>query len=296
MKNEGFFDRGIRLVLASILFVLAFFWLPTAWSIVFYVLALISLVTALTGFCLLYKPFKVSTVGKGVASGKWTKLFFLLLILIILIGGSWASIFFSKKFFLEDFNAMNSHYKQTLFNTGQEKRAESIENYENLVKSYAVFEKKYSSYRPFSFRFDGGFESDLKKIESIINGAKDNVYSGDLKEAHLDFEKVRPITQELFKRNGFSMLALALVDFHDSMEKVLEEADAKNPAGVVKTYAEANDKLLIVESEANDPQIQAIRKNLEDLLKLAQEKDAEALPDKGAELKSSFVKVYLNRG
>ena len=80
------------------------------------------------------------------------------------------------------------------------------------------------------------------------------------------------------------------------VEKVLEEADAKNPAGVVKTYAEANDKLLIVESEANDPQIQAIRKNLEDLLKLAQEKDAEALPDKGAELKSSFVKVYLNRG
>ena len=37
----------------------------------------------------------------------------------LLIGGSYASMFFSRKLFLEDFNAMNGYYKQALFLTGK---------------------------------------------------------------------------------------------------------------------------------------------------------------------------------
>ena len=62
----------------------------------------------------------------------------------------------------------------------------------------------------------------------MMQAVKEGVKTGDLQQAHLDLEKVRPVFQQLFKRNGFSMLAVALVDFHDSMELILDSANAKN--------------------------------------------------------------------
>ena len=63
-KNEGVLDRVIRAVVGVFLVIAAVFWLPLAWAIVAYVLAAILLVTAATGFCLLYVPFKISTNKK----------------------------------------------------------------------------------------------------------------------------------------------------------------------------------------------------------------------------------------
>jgi len=217
-------------------------------------------------------------------------------LIVILGGGIYATSFFSRKFFVEDFNAMNNFYKQALFETGQGKRVESIANYDSLVAGFAIFQDKYTNHWSYALRNDKQFTADLEKIKQIIDGTKQDVYVGDLKNAHLALEKVRPMTQEIFKRNGFSLLAVALVDFHDSMEKVLDAANAKNSAEVMATYVEANDKLSAVEGEANDVEIQAIRGNLNALLKLAQDNKAEEMPAKAAELKSSFVKVYLVRG
>jgi hypothetical protein len=191
---------------------------------------------------------------------------------------------------------MNKYYKQTLFETGQEKRPEAISNYNLLVVGFADFQQKYSNYQPYVLRSDEQFVLDLAEIEKNIVDVKQDIYTVDLKAAHLALEQVRPITQEMFKRNGFSMLAIALVDFHDSMEKVLDMANAKDATGVIATYVEANGKLLTIEKEANDEEIQAIRRNLDALLKLAQDKNIDALPTKANELKSSFVKVYLKRG
>lgn len=56
-------------------------------------------------------------------------------------------------------------------------------------------------------------------------------------------------------------------------------------------YSQVSEKLHAVEVEANDPEIQAIRANLDGLLSLAQRSAAKA-----SKLKSSFVKVYLVRG
>ena len=92
------------------------------------------------------------------------------------------------------------------------------------------------------------------------------------------------------------MLAVSLVDFHDVMEKVIASADAKDATGVMTTYIEANDKLSAIEVEANDDEIKAIRKSLEEVKSLAQENKMEGISEKAAELKSNFVKVYLKRG
>ncbi len=296
MKNEGIIERSIQITISAALFLGAFFWVGGIWQIVLFIMAFAVGIFAIIGFCPLY-----ALIGKGASCPieKLTKgriIFLFIYAFVLLAAGSYGSIFFTKKIFVEDFNAMNKDYKQTLFETGQEKRSQSKENYDKLVVSYAIFENKYLAYHPYSLRADASFNSDLKKIEGIILGAKDGVYNGDLKAMHLEFEKVRPITQDILKRNGFSMLAITLVDFHDSMEKVLDGANAKDAAKVIATYDEANAKLSAVEQEANDSEIQAIRKNLDEILQLAKDGKLDQLPAKAGELKSSFVKVYLVRG
>lgn len=295
MKNEGFIERGIQLSLSAALLNVAFFWLGGYWAILVGLLASVMGIFALIGFCPLYLILGIKreqTREKLLRK----KIIVAILFFMILVGGAYASNFFTKKLFITDFNAMNTFYKQTLFETGQEKKAESLVNYMALREAYAKFSQKYAVRKPYVIRGDASFDKDLILISSLIENVEKDIKDGDLKKAHLELEKVRPITQEIFKRNGFSMLAISLVDFHDSMEKVLEEAEQKNAVGVIATYAEANSKLLAVEAENNDQEIQIIRKKLEVVLQSAKEGKIDELPGQAAELKSSFVKVYLKRG
>jgi len=89
---------------------------------------------------------------------------------------------------------------------------------------------------------------------------------------------------------------VALVDFHDDMELMLEAAASKNADKLVALYPQVSDKLKAIEAEANDAEIQTIRKNLDALLSQAEAKTLDALPAAGDALKTSFVKVYLKRG
>ncbi len=295
MKNEGFVERGIQLTISATLLVLALYWLSGMWIWVVGALAMLIMLFAVMGFCPLYVLLKIKKTNLGQPTALKVAVI-VLIYLAVLIGGGYASNFFSRKFFVEDFNAMNQYYKQALFETGQEHRPEAKQNYGALVTGYATFQQKYTRYQPYALRGDGQLIVDLEKVAKIIADTKQDVYVGDLKKAHLALEQVRPLTQEIFKRNGFSLLAVSLVDFHDSMEKVLGVANAKDVAGVLAAYPEANDKLAAVEKEDNDAEIQAIRTNLEALVQLARDNQIEALPAKAAELKSSFVKVYLQRG
>ncbi|MFA6520988.1 MAG: hypothetical protein WCT53_01215, partial [Candidatus Gracilibacteria bacterium] len=227
---------------------------------------------------------------------KWVVIVMVIFIAGVIGGGIYGSIFFTKKFFLEDYNKMNNFYKQTLFFTGQNKRAEAISNYDQLVVEYAVFQQKYTNYKPFVIKQDNNFDGDLVKVNGIVSGLKDSVYTGDLLLAHKSFEDIRPIFQEMLKRNNFSLLAVSLVDFHDAMEEILIPAEEKDAAKVLAIYPLVDEKLKEVEVSANDEEIQAIRRNLDDLKSLASQNKIEEMPAKGAALKSSFVKVYLSRG
>ncbi|MCB0214408.1 MAG: hypothetical protein KDJ52_34025, partial [Anaerolineae bacterium] len=151
-------------------------------------------------------------------------------------------------------------------------------------------------YQPYALRGDDRFETDLENVAQIMAGVDENVYNGDLQKAHIALEGVRPVFQDIFKRNGFSMLAVALVDFHDVMEVALEAATEKDAQGVLTAYTAADTALKQVEAEANDAEIQTIRANLESLRTAAVDNQTEALPDLANQLKSSFVKVYLIRG
>jgi hypothetical protein len=296
-RNENALDRIIRVMLGLVFFQLAFFWLGSIWQVSFYVLGMVMVITAAVGFCPLYKILGLSTYReKAKPLGKAWIILSVLILAVILLAGSYASDFFSRKFFLDDYNRMNNYYKQTLFTTGQNNREQAIANYEQLVIEYDAFQAKYSTYQPYAIKGDPQFKADLALVAATIAGVAGEVHSGDLSQAHVALEQVRPVFQDIFKRNNFSMLAVALVDFHDAMELILEAANAKDPQQVVAIYPEVSAKLKIVEVEANDAEIQAIRHNLDNLLSLAESSATDELPARAGELKSSFVKVYLKRG
>jgi len=255
----------LRGLLAVIVLVVAYFWLGGVAQLGLLVMGAILLLTALSGFCALYTIIGVDTNKSLSQPNKlliWTLAF---LILLTLSGGSYASSFLTRKFFVEDFNAMNNNYKQTLFNTGQNKRSESIANYDKLATSFLQFQSKYQVYKPVVIRSDIKFDTDLEKISQQIAAAKTGISTGDLPTLHKELEPIRTEFQDILKRNNFSMLGMALSDFHDVMEVAVEAGSAKDASAVIAAYSDIDAKLKIVEEMANDAEIQTIRANLETL-------------------------------
>lgn len=299
MRNVWGFERFLRALLGTLAMLLAFFWLGGTAQIVAYVAAAVLLLTALFGFCPIYALLGLHKPANGKAASRPSHLKYVLAGLILVAtaaGGTYASQFFSKKFFLEDFNAMNNFYKQTLFLTGKGERKQAIANYEKLLPAFSGFQTRYLAWQPVALKGDKAFAGDLEMVDSILRGVNDMVRSGDLHQAHLALEGVRSVFQGIFKRNGFSMLAVTLVDFHDTMELMLDAGNAKDAAKVQTLYAQVDTKMKAIEAEASDPDIQTIRSHLEALNKAAQDGDVGSLPTRADELKSSFVKVYLQRG
>ena len=297
MKNVIGIDRFIRLVLAVALFELAFFWLSGAPGLIAYAGGTVMLATSVLGICPLYRVLGMG--GSQIPSkptGLPIRVAAVVLLLGVALGGSYASHFITRKMFLEDFNAMNPFYKQTLFMTGKGERDKAIANYEQLLPAYQKFQDKYVAYQPFALRNDRQLAADLANVAEIFKAVNAGVRTGDLHQAHLDLEKVRPVFQEMFKRNGFSMLSVSLVDFHDAMELMLDAAHTKDATKIGAIYPQVSDKLKAVEAEANDAEIVAIRTNLDALLALAKDAKLEQLSEQAERLKSSFIKVYLQRG
>jgi hypothetical protein len=298
MKNILPIDRFLRFLLAIGLFEAAYFWLSGTPQILAYGVGGVMLVTGASSICPIYKVLGVgaSQAACSLQPTLWIRVLAVLALLSAIVGGSYGSDFLTRKMFLEDFNAMNHFYKQTLFLTGKGEREKANVNYEQWVPAFEKFQSKYSTYRPYTLRNDAQFSADLVQVKDMMLAVKEAVKTGDLQQAHLDLEKVRPVFQQLFKRNGFSMLAVALVDFHDTMELMLDTANAKNAAQTLALYEQVNAKLQAIEAEANDPEIKAIRFELDTLNALAKENKLDAMPAQSEKLKTSFVKVYLKRG
>lgn len=299
MNRLQWLDRFLRFLLGIVCLLGAVFWLAGLWQLLAYAVSGLLLTTALLNACPVYRLLGRQTCevpGPADPKHRWWSVLGVLVLVGVAVGGGYASQFFSRKFFLEDFNAMNQFYKQTLFLTGKAQRPQAIEQYERLLPAYAAFKAKYSAWQPWALQGDGRLAGDLARVDGILNGVDQPVRSGDLQQAHLALEGVRPVFQDLFKRNGFSMLSVTLVDFHDAMELMLEAGNAKDAARLQVLYPQVNDKMKAVEAEAGDAEIQAIRQNLDGLIKAAQDGQTETLPQRAEALKSSFVKVYLQRG
>lgn len=297
MKNMTGIDRFLRLLMGVVLLEAAFFWLAGAPALVAYTFAAVIAITGAWGFCPVYHVLGIGAQwGRATRPSLAKRLVSIALLLCAILGGSYASNLFTRKIFLEDFNAMNPFYKQTLFLTGKGERDKAIANYELLLPAFQKFQDKYTAFQPFALRNDKQLTTDLSNVAGMLQAVNNDVRTGDLHQVHLDLEKVRPVFQELFKRNGFSMLSVSLVDFHDAMELMIDAAHAKDGAKISALYPQVSEKLKAVEAEADDAEIVAIRNSLDDLLALAKDGKQDLLAAQAERLKSSFIKVYLQRG
>jgi hypothetical protein len=277
------------------LLVAGYFWVGGISLYVLYALSLIMLSTGILGYCPLYTLFGMAHVP--VSAFKAKDMLFIVAGLGVLAGSaSYASIFFTKKIFLEDYGRVNGYYKQALFATGQAQLEDSQTYFGDFEQEFGTFTEKYAAYRPYAISRDQQFTGDMNDIAQIVKETKPLIGADTLKPAHLALERVRPIFQDILRRNGFSLLAVSLVDFHDAMEEVLTAAQAKDAAGVATAYAHADERLKVVEQISNDADIQAIRAALEEVQKASAQGALDELPTKAADLKKNFVKVYLQRG
>jgi hypothetical protein len=65
-KNMGTIDRIIRILLAIVVIILYITGSITGFAaIILGILAIVFIITSMIGFCPLYVPFKISTIGKS---------------------------------------------------------------------------------------------------------------------------------------------------------------------------------------------------------------------------------------
>lgn len=297
--NEHALDRYLRIAGSIIFFTGGYFWAAGMLQIVLLMLSIVLFLTGISGFCPAYLLIHVNTKKScSFRFTTWAHVSIISTLFLLLLGGIYGSIFFTNKFFLEDFSKINNAYKQALFQTGQGNRDLSTEHIKEFSLAFNSFRTTYTSYTPFSLRHDRALMSDFSHIDILRSKAFQIITTSgsSLQEAHRTLEEVRPILQDMLKRNGFSQLAVALVDFHDVMEIVLDSTEKKDVSATLQAYKRAHEALLLVEREANDSDIQSIRTALEAVKKAAEGQNTEALPALGQTLKSSFVKVYLQRG
>ena len=168
MKNVRPFDRFLRAAVAVVLFEAGYFWLGGPWNWICFGLGAILLLTAIMGICPLYRLLGIASAPAKQQRRPVLVALAALLLAALVIGGAYGSMFFSRKLFLEDFNAMNAHYKQALFLTGKGDRQGAVSNLDDLLPAFEAFWTKYGNYRPYALKGDAELASNFITVRQIL--------------------------------------------------------------------------------------------------------------------------------
>jgi len=69
-KNVGMIDRIFRVIFGFIFIAISLFYLTDLVSYVLMLVGFILIATAITGYCILYEPFKINTFGSPICDIK----------------------------------------------------------------------------------------------------------------------------------------------------------------------------------------------------------------------------------
>ncbi len=200
MKNLGTIDRLLRVILAEVCLLLAFFWVGLEWQIPLYLVAGVMLLQAATGSCGIY-----SLLGRNsceIVKRKDENLMtaFVVIVLAIAVLGSYGSAVLTKNIFLEDLGRVKEPYNLVLQYSGQGMRQDAVEQYGRLERAWGEFQAKYSQYRPLTVKFDENFSTDMEDVAVRISDNRDDVLTGNLTEAHDRLQEIDPILNKLLER------------------------------------------------------------------------------------------------
>jgi hypothetical protein len=197
VKNLGTFDRLIRVFLAELCILIAFFWAGKAWQMVLYLIAIVMVFQAATGVCGFYNLLGWNTCERIKRNDKNLVMGTVVLLFLTAFAGSYASIVTTKNILKDDIRSVEEPYNLTLLSTYQDQMKESISQYELLNTSLSAFDKRYTDYMPFAIKFDEKFQEDVQNISLIVKASRQDIYTGHLSEAHRSLEAARPMLQSI---------------------------------------------------------------------------------------------------
>ena len=200
MKNLGTMDRLLRVILAEICILVAFFWVTVEWQIPLYLIAGVMLLQAATATCSIYNLLGWNRCEIVRRKDKNLMTAFVVVALLLAVAGSYASAVLTKNIFLEDFGIVNESYNQALHSLDQGGRDNATMHYGELESAFAAFSKKYSKYKPLTIKFDGNFTIEMNNISAAISQSKEDILQGNLTRGQEELKKAEPDMQKMRDR------------------------------------------------------------------------------------------------
>jgi ABC-type Na+ efflux pump permease subunit len=200
MKNLGTMDRLLRVIIAEICILVAFFWVTEEWQIPLYLIAGVMLLQAGTATCSVYTLLGWNRCDIVRRKDKNLMTAFVVVALLLAVAGSYASAMLTKSIFLEDLGSVNDSYNQALHSLEQEERDNATVNHGNLESAFASFSKKYSKYKPLTIKFDSNFSLEMNNISTAISRSKEDILQGNLTRGREELKRVGPDLQKLLNK------------------------------------------------------------------------------------------------
>lgn len=201
MKNLGTMDRMVRAFLAELCILTAFFWTGRDWQIVLYLLAFVLVFQAATGVCGFYRLIGRNSCERIKRKDKNLIVGTIVFMVFVAGAGSYASSLVTKNILMDDLRSIEKPYNLTLSSTDKNQRNESIEGYELMNTSFGVFNKKYTDYRPLALKFDEKFQGDMQNFSLAVKASRQDIYNGNLSNAHRSLAAAGPILQGIKERD-----------------------------------------------------------------------------------------------
>lgn len=197
MKNLGTFDRLLRVLLAELCILIAFFWVAQEWQIPLYLAGGLVLIQAATGRCGLYGMLGWNSCEKIKRKDKNLMAAFVVIALTVAVVGGAASVIVTKNIFIDDLSKVKVPYSLTLQSLSEGQNEKAIEEFGLLESAWRAFREKYSAYRPFAVRFNEGFTFAMQNITTAISSSGEEIRKGNLSGARDELQKAEPSFQEL---------------------------------------------------------------------------------------------------
>ncbi len=180
MKNLGTNDRLLRVILAEVCILVAFFWVAEEWQIPLYLIAAVMLLQAATATCSVNTILGRNSCEIVKRRDKNLMTVFVVSTLLLAGAGSYGSAVITRNIFLGDAEFVNASYSTTMQSLDEGNQENALMQFEKLDSAFGNFSEKYSNYRPLAVKFDGNFTGEMNNVSAAISGTGEDILQGDL--------------------------------------------------------------------------------------------------------------------
>lgn len=296
----GAWDRFLRLVVAELFFIGAYFF-TSGWQLV--VLAIFGtmfLVLALSGKREKVEILPETSVDANNTSAKTDVIpdkhkrkrvmWMIIALFLIAAVGSVVSAWYTKHIFLNRFFEVEKGYRLTMESLLKADQSASATHFLAFQESLSSFSTRYSQYLPYGVNGDALFSSDMKKLLDTVDDAHKRILAGNLETARLLLQETRPTVRDVVRRNNLSSTFLAVLNLGEELS-ALEKAIAQNDMAAASRYRET-----ILQTLAHMSKEKSLEESLNNIREQIEKLDsflrAEGVATEAATIVRSAIEVY----